>query len=177
MPATLRPQPWFTDVREKLQDKRYWGWFVAKKGCNPAPGVYSCGATATANLYHDFEQTPRGDCGDGVECGEYVFDHRNRTLLPWLIGSYFLGNATGGGNPAVDGFYVDDGWSIRGPSEMDKDAVEKMGMSAADVQAMIAAWSNNVAAWREAIWNAGLFEWFMFYGSWCCCARWPCCGF
>jgi len=26
----------------------------------------------------DFEQTPRGDCGVGIECGEYVFDHRNR---------------------------------------------------------------------------------------------------
>jgi hypothetical protein len=79
----------------------------------------------------------------------------------------FLGNATGGGNKAVDGLYVasfhwfasrlylrlccsysyvDDGWSTNGPSEMDKDSVAKMGMSTADVQAMISAWSANVAA-------------------------------
>ena len=61
----------------------------------------------------------------------------------------FLGNDTGGGNKAVDGFYVDDGWSANGPSEMDKDSVDKMGMSAADVQAMISAWSANVAACKE----------------------------
>ena len=54
----------------------------------------------------------------------------------------FLGNDTGGGNKAVDGFYVDDGWSTNGPSEMDKDSVGKMGMSAADVQAMISAWTD-----------------------------------
>lgn len=81
----------------------------------------------------------------------------------------FLGNATGGGNKAVDGLYaasfqclashlylavcvvhvcsyVDDGWSTKGPSEMDTDSVAKMGMSTADVQAMISAWSANVAA-------------------------------
>ena len=42
-------------------------------------GSYVCGANATANLYHDFEQTPTGDCGKGVQCGEYVFNHRNVT--------------------------------------------------------------------------------------------------
>ena len=47
----------------------------------------------------------------------------------------FLGKATGGGNAAVSGFYVDDDWGTRGPSEMDKDAVAKMGMSTADVTA------------------------------------------
>jgi hypothetical protein len=50
-------------------------------------------------------------------------------------------------------------------SEMDKDAVSKMGMTTADVTAMIAAWSANVAAWRQAIYEAGLFEWFMVYGG------------
>ena len=42
--------------------------------------------------------------------------------------------------------YVDDGWSTKGPSEMDEDSVAKMGMSKADVQAMISAWSANVVA-------------------------------
>merc|ERR1711871_1122630 len=124
----------------------YWGWFMPKKGCMPRPGVYTCGNTATANLYHDFEQTPHGDCGKGVECGEYVFNHRNASLRPWLIDTMFLGNATGGGNKAVSGFYVDDGWSTKGPSEMNSSAIEQMGMSTADVSAMITAWSANVRA-------------------------------
>ena len=77
----------------------------------------------------------------------------------------FLGNATGGGNPAVSGFYVDDGWRASGPSEMDVNATKDMGMSTADITAMTAAWSANVAAWRQAIYDAGLFEWFMVYGG------------
>ena len=129
----IKALPWMTSVREKLENKQHWGWFMAKKGCNPSPGVYTCGTNATTNLYHDFEQTPHGDCGKGIECGEYVFDHRNETLRDWLIHTMFLGNATGGGNPSVSGFYVDDGWSSKGPSEMDKDAVAKMGLSASDV--------------------------------------------
>jgi len=93
--------------------------------------------------YHDFEQTPGGDCGKGVKCGEYVFNHRNSSLRPWLINTMFLGKATGGGNKAVSGFYANDGWNAKGPTEMDKDAVAKMGMSVDDVKAMITAWSAN----------------------------------
>ena len=66
----IKALPWMTTVREKLEDKSYWGWFMPNKGCNPSPGVYTCGPNATTNLYHDFEQTPHGDCGKGVECGE-----------------------------------------------------------------------------------------------------------
>ena len=154
----IKALPWMTTVREKLEDKAHWGWFMPKKGCMPSPGHYTCGANATDNLYHDFEQTPHGDCGKGIECGEYVFNHRNASLRPWLIQTMFLGKATGGGNLAVSGFYVNDGWSAKGPSEMDKDAVAKMGMSSADVAAMIGAWGANVAAWRQAIYDAGLFS-------------------
>ena len=57
---------------------------MPKKGCMPSPGHYTCGANATDNLYHDFEQTPHGDCGKGIECGEYVFNHRNASLRPVL---------------------------------------------------------------------------------------------
>ena len=65
----IKALPWFTSVREKLQDRAYWGWFLPYKNCT----AYQCGPNATHNLYHDFLQTPnpRGDgCGDGVECGE-----------------------------------------------------------------------------------------------------------
>ena len=59
-------------------------------GCMPSPGNYVCGPNATTNLYHDFEQTPRGDCGVGVECGEYVFDHRNASVRTFFLGDYFF---------------------------------------------------------------------------------------
>jgi hypothetical protein len=66
----VKALPWFTTVREKMMDPKYWGFFMPKSGCNPSVGVYTCGTTATANLYHDFHQTPNreqgmpsGDCG------------------------------------------------------------------------------------------------------------------
>lgn len=49
---SIKALPWFTSVREKLEDKAYWPWFLAKKGCNPLPGVYTCGPDVTSNLYH-----------------------------------------------------------------------------------------------------------------------------
>jgi len=104
---SVKALPWFTLVREKLADPAYWGWFLANKGCNPSPGVYTCGSNATTNLYHDFEQTPKGDCGFGIECGEYLFDHRNASLQAWLAGDYLLG-PTGMGSPAVHGFFFDE---------------------------------------------------------------------
>lgn len=66
----IKALPWHTTVRTLLEDKAQWGLFMPRKGCMPSPGEYICGDNATTNLYHDFEQTPRGDCGNGVECGE-----------------------------------------------------------------------------------------------------------
>jgi hypothetical protein len=94
-----------------------------------------------------------------------VFDHRNSSIQEWLVNTVFLGNATGGGNPSVQGFYVDDGWSSNGPSEMDKDSVAKMGLSPGDVSDMIAAWKVNQGAWRDAVYAHGLFDWWFFYGG------------
>ena len=49
-------------------------------------------------------QTPRGDCGAGIECGEYLYDLRNASLRAWLASDYLLG-PTGLGSPAIHGFY------------------------------------------------------------------------
>lgn len=160
----IKALPWFTSVRTKLEDPAYWGWFMPLANCHPSPGVYVCGPDATHNLYHDFEQTPQGDCGRGIECGEYVFNHLNESLRSFLLGEYFFG-PLGAGNETVKGFYVDDFWSSQGPSEMDADAVQKMGMSKTDVNAMIAAWKDNQHSWRDKILANGRFEWFLFYGG------------
>lgn len=156
-------------MRKRLEDPAYWGWFMPLANCSPAPGVYVCGGNASDNLYHDYEQTPTGDCGVGVRCGEYVFNHRNASLLTDFLllnatDGYFFGE-TGLGSAIIDGYYIDDGWSSAGPSEMDADAVAKMGMSKADVAAMTAAWAANQAAWRDAFVAAGKFEWFLFLGG------------
>jgi hypothetical protein len=53
----IKALPWFTSVRVKLEDRRYWGFFMPLKGCfNNATGEYTCGPNATQNLYHDYEQ-------------------------------------------------------------------------------------------------------------------------
>jgi hypothetical protein len=106
----VKALPWHTTVRKLLEDKAQWGLFMPLAGCMPQPGVYVCGPNATQNLYHDFEETPfahsvDGRCGAGVECGEYVFNHRNASLTDFLLGPYFFG-PTGAGSPLVDGFYV-----------------------------------------------------------------------
>jgi hypothetical protein len=116
-----------------------------------------------------------------------VFNHRNASLLPFLLSAYFFPQPfpksvtvssarTRRQNQLApqklrpqtllqQGYYVDDGWSSSGPSEMDKDSVAKMGMTAADVSAMVSAWQSNQQAWRDALVAAGLFEWFLFYGG------------
>ena len=139
----VKALPWLTQVRELLQDRHHWGFFIPFDGCRHATtGEYVCrnnvtGAIdATANLYHDQKQTPgwtnpgggnggpdgvcrgdtrgnnssgptesgRCDCGRGVSCGEYLFDHRNGSMLTrWFTETYVGGDQYGLGNPSVDG--------------------------------------------------------------------------
>eukprot|EP01079_Euglenida_sp_SAG-EU17-18_P001068 gene1068-2637_t len=47
------------------------------------------------------------DCGDHVPCGDYAFNHRNRSLREWLVQEHMLG-PMGMGHPAVDGYLIDD---------------------------------------------------------------------
>ena len=66
--------------------------------------------------------------------------------------TYIKGAAFGLGNPSVDGFFLDDNWSEQsGPSEEDKDCVEKMGLSPQDVADITAGWRRNTEAAQAAI--------------------------
>ena len=119
----VKALPWFEQVREKLLDPAYRGWFL------PWRPELRNGTTPGGELYHDHEQTPgwpqpgggqpadgvchnhttppwgRGcDCGEGVPCGEYVFDHRNASLSEWLAGEYMNSSAFGLQNALVDGY-------------------------------------------------------------------------
>ena len=117
----VKALPWYTQVRKLLQNQSHWGWFIPYEGCHDkATGEYTCRNNvtgeidATANLYHDEEQTPgwtgggnggpdgvchgdtKGnnasgptqsgscDCGVGVSCGEY------RRLM--MMETVFLGD-------------------------------------------------------------------------------------
>ena len=72
---------------------------------------------------HDQEQTPSHgsahpdgnctdacDCGPGLPCGEYLWDHRNGSMLQdFLVNEYILG-PDGVGNENVTGVFIDDYW-------------------------------------------------------------------
>ena len=90
----VKALPWFTQVRLKLEDPQWWGFFLRK--------ARPTGPDATGTLYHDFEQTPRGDCGQGVECGEYLWNHSNGSMLTDFFVKEFVGGEQGMGSPYVD---------------------------------------------------------------------------
>ena len=100
------------------------------------------------------------DCGTGLPCGEYLWDHRNGSMLEdFLINEFVLNPRTGLGNPNIDGFYFDDGWTKKpsavppwapptykqcdmwktgGATEEDYYCIEDMGLSQGDVDAITA---------------------------------------
>ena len=89
----VKALPWHASVRRLLEDRAQWGLFMPIAGCSPSPGVFTCGENASQNLYHDFEETPAARtfrCGVGIECGEYVFNHRNASLRDFFLGEYFF---------------------------------------------------------------------------------------
>jgi hypothetical protein len=125
----VKALPWFTFVREKLDDPSYEGFFLKFKHSKQQPSFHvpECAAennTHCSLFYHDQLQTPQvptdanphpdGSCDDYCDCGlhpcgEYLFDHRNETLRQWLIDKVILG-PTAVGHPAIDGLFLDDYW-------------------------------------------------------------------
>ena len=112
----VKALPWYSSVREKLVDPAYAGFFL-HFDCNASStdglkGEGGCHVPKQGTmLYHDQEQTSHGKCSRtgmseccGVPCGEYLFDHRNGSMLrEWFIDT-FVGGPHGIDNPAIDGF-------------------------------------------------------------------------
>lgn len=193
----VKALPWYTQVRKLLQDPQYWGWFIPYSDCRTSAGEYVCRNNvtgeidATANLYHDEEQTPgwtgggnggpdgvchgdtKGNTGKGcdcggsnVSCGEYLWDHRNASLTRWFTDYYIGGEEYGLGSPFVDGFYLDDNWSARGPSEeawpcspRGSGAGRCSGLSASDIEQIRNGWAANMEAVQTAIVAKNGFDW------------------
>lgn len=144
----VKALPWYSSVRSKLVDPRYSGFFLSFDNATAAAAYHvpTCAPedpTKCSGLYHDGLQTPAVptpdtphpdgacaehvcDCGPGLPCGEYYFDHRNGTLLrEWLINEVILGaliddeeedaNGKDDSNDhpptrIVDGLFLDDYW-------------------------------------------------------------------
>ena len=117
------------------------------------------------------------DCGEGLPCGEYLWDHRNASLRSWLVDEFVLGAESGLGNPAIDGFYFDDSWHaapgtppkapwggcsrspVGGATEEDGYCAIDMGLGAADVAAITAGWSATADAAKKAVLANKGFTW------------------
>ena len=117
--VTAKALPWFSSVREKLNDPAYSGWFLRFNGTTPrhynVPDCAAENASKCSIYYHDQEQTPEvptvasphpdgscvSQCDCGVQpCGEYLFDHRNGSMLrDWIVQEHILG-PKGMGDPA-----------------------------------------------------------------------------
>lgn len=178
--------PWFNDVTVKLLDPAFRSWFVPfgpPTVNGTAWHVPQCDRNhdppLCSTLYHGRVNTPTFpglcaapacDCG-GVPCGPYMFDFRaantsvrGQTFVNWYIEEYFFG-ATALGHPRISGLYVDDFWSDAGPTEQDTHAVEDMGLSAADVRAMAAAYKWVLAQAGAAVAARGKWTWSEFLNN------------
>jgi len=150
-------------------------------GYRPSPGETPPPAAAHSKLC----SSGVCDCGKGLPCGEYLWDHRNQSLRQWLVSEFILGKETGLGNPNVDGFFLDDGWTNKpnpvpswapptyrqcdmashgGATEEDYNCAKDMGLSAQDTTDITGNWSQTVVAVKEAALKAGGFTWPQFYG-------------
>ena len=147
---SVHAMPWFRSVREKLLDPQYADFFL-RFAAQPPPGGFSSppcdSAQRCSSLYHDQTQTPSPlpsgdgvctddgcDCGSGLPCGMYLFNHANGSMIrvrqipallvfppgchdsrscgrmqDWLISEYFVGS-TSAGSDLVSGLFIDDYW-------------------------------------------------------------------
>jgi hypothetical protein len=195
----VKALPWFTAVREKIMDPAYSGWFLSFSG-NGSYHVPQCDTNFNpprcSNFYHDQEQTPAYpsgdgtcyepcDCGEGVPCGEYLWNHANGTMLrQWLINEHILG-PTGLGNPNIDGFYIDDAWwsfqqpiqswepptgfcdhwITGGATEEDYYCVDDVGLTQEQVTDITFNWYTTMVEAALAIREHHGWAWFLFLPS------------
>eukprot|EP01060_Flectonema_neradi_P038414 TRINITY_DN8043_c0_g2_i1.p1 TRINITY_DN8043_c0_g2~~TRINITY_DN8043_c0_g2_i1.p1 ORF type:complete len:439 (+),score=113.64 TRINITY_DN8043_c0_g2_i1:63-1319(+) len=186
----VKALPWYTSVREKLDDPQYSGFFLKFKPGGSFPnGTYhvpQCTYEKCSEFYHDQEQTPEvptpekphpdGSCTEGEcdcgnnPCGEYLWDHRNGTMLrEFLINEHVLGK-TGIGHPDIDGLFIDDFWCseiingtctdpVQGASEEDKHQQVDMGLSDQDILDITNEWLTTFTAVQEAILEHKAYTW------------------
>eukprot|EP00980_Cylindrotheca_fusiformis_P001847 scaffold414_cov109-Cylindrotheca_fusiformis.AAC.10 len=196
----VKALPWFQSVRDKLNDPSgtYDGFFLRFDTQRKPYHVPECAPenkSKCSQFYHDQLQTPQVptnpddkpdgkcneycDCGPIHPCGEYVFDHRNGTMLRRFIIDELLLGPTAVGHPAIDGVFVDDYWCsdllceasgnnssecpcqdpVQGPTEMDKHACLDMGLSDEDIRDITLEWKQTMKEATEALLKHGAYTW------------------
>ena len=190
-------------LKFKSRERRLKG--VGARGGGGDYHVPRCAAEDGAkcsDLYHDQGQTPQVptesnpnpdgscdpsigcDCGPGLPCGEYLFDHRNGTMLTdFLVSEVALGKSALG-RPSVDGLFLDDYWCsdliceedpsvpgcpcddpVQGPTEMEMHAVGDMGLTDEDVRDITLGWNETMRAIERAVLGAGGYTWWLMWGQ------------
>jgi len=174
----VKALPWFTSIRKKIENPAYSNWFLPfKNGTHGKYHVPVCDEIGKCSvLYHDQVDTPgtthskydgicdgECDCGN-IPCGEYIFDHRNKSLQDFLIKEYIFSD-TGLGNELIDGCYLDDVWydtsapgdhschgdRFGGPSEMNANCTLDIGLSKKNVQDITSAWRETLESTLNAM--------------------------
>lgn len=147
--------PWYTTVREKIEDPAYSAWFMPFP--TPVPPIKQQGKANTtcdntfnppkcSMLFHDSVQTPGFPTGDGncappgcdvgrVPIGAYLFNPasanvsiNNQTFTEWFIDDYLFGK-NGGANPNISGFFFDDQFNPGGATES-AGSLKNLGLTA-----------------------------------------------
>ena len=97
----VKAESCFAEVQDKLSDPRFDGWFLkfanGSKYFDPRCYDHAAGWKLAAAEAHC-------DCG-AVQCGTYLWDHRNRSLRKWL-GTVHVAGPTGVESPFIDGLYA-----------------------------------------------------------------------
>jgi len=188
----VKALPWMTTVREKLEDPAYSGFFLRfKEGGSFPNGSYhvpACTGSKCSAYYHDQEQTPQHPKGDGscvdecdcgsLPCGEYLWDHRNGTMLRDFLVKEYVGGPQYVGHPAVSGLFVDDFWCsdslngtgacgdpVQGPSEINRNSQEDMGLTDGDVRALTEGWLETMTAAQAEVLRLGGYTWSLLPGE------------
>eukprot|EP00927_Polykrikos_kofoidii_P062742 TRINITY_DN57545_c0_g1_i1.p1 TRINITY_DN57545_c0_g1~~TRINITY_DN57545_c0_g1_i1.p1 ORF type:complete len:469 (+),score=24.52 TRINITY_DN57545_c0_g1_i1:64-1470(+) len=179
--------PWYTTVRKLLEDPKYHPWFMSFKNEGPwfSKKCDSYKTDVCSNLYHSQEQSPgypHGDgdcalpgcdCGKGVPCGFYVFNHSStvevngQTFQDWFVHDYMLNYMK---DPTlkdlISGMFWDDVWN---PECDIHDQVPKtcedMGLvnNSPEMVKLTRDYQSNMAALRDATLNYGKFSWQMLW--------------
>jgi len=198
----VKALPWFKEVREKLDDPIYSGFFLKFKPSNGSTKdthVPRCALedpNKCSIFYHDQEQTPEVptpsspnpdgscdqycDCGS-QPCGEYLWDHRNGTMLRNFLLNEHIAGENGLGNPNIDGFFIDDFWCsdilnqergygpcndpVQGPTEVDRFSQEDMGLSDDDIKNLTLGWEDNMGQAQQKILDLGKYTWSLIPGQ------------
>eukprot|EP00937_MAST-01D_sp_MAST-1D-sp2_P004197 g4197.t1 len=175
--------PWYTAVREALEDPAYADFFIKFKPNGPwtSSKCDAANKSLCSDFYHSQEQSPGFPHGDGdcaapacncgsVPCGFYVFNHSATTIVngqsfqEWFVHSYMLNKA--GMDDLVSGFFWDDVWN---PECNIHDQVANtcvdMGLAKGgpELQQLTKDYLSNMAALRAATLGAGKFAWQMLW--------------